>query len=412
MDISDLQVLVVEDETFQRNILIKILDNLGVGKVYGAEDGIEALKLIQKNACDIDILICDLMMPGMDGMELLRHMSEMKCNLPTIITSGLEHTLVLSIKTMAQAYGVHVLGIIEKPVSKKKIELLLQKYISLPKVKSKIGDRRRYDRKKFTNNEVLEALKNDEFEVYVQPKVELLTGTVKGAEALARWIHPEKGIISPDNFIPFMERNGLIDDLTWIMLKKTAAFCLQWLKKGLNITLSVNLSLLSLTNPQLAEKIYNIVTAEGLDPHNIVLEITESTTATHIAVVLENLSRLRMKGFGLSIDDYGTGYSTMQQLLKIAYTELKIDQSFVTDAALNESTRIILGSSLDMARKLKITSVAEGVESKEDYNYLKELGCDIAQGYLIAKPMPAGKFYDWAVHWRKNGFHEFTKEDT
>jgi EAL domain-containing protein (putative c-di-GMP-specific phosphodiesterase class I) len=131
----------------------------------------------------------------------------------------------------------------------------------------------------------------------------------------------------------------------------------------------------------------------------MILEITESAAMTDVGRVLENLTRLRMKGFGLSIDDYGTGYSSMQQLTRIPFTELKIDQSFVMHAAHQESSRMILESSLDMARKLGITSVAEGAETQEDWNLLRECGCDLAQGFYIARPMEADAFPDWVREW-------------
>ncbi len=196
-----------------------------------------------------------------------------------------------------------------------------------------------------------------------------------------------------------MEDNGLIDELTWIMLKKAAATCAGWRAVGLDTSVSVNLSLKSLGNVTLADRVTTLVRSQNLDPRHMILEITESAATTDLGRALENLSRLRMKKFGLSIDDYGTGYSSMQQLMRIAFTELKIDQSFVTNAARNEAARVILASSLEMAGKLHISSVAEGVETRADWNLLNELGCDSAQGYFIAKPMPAEEFADWSLEW-------------
>src|SRR5262249_27676878 len=132
----------------------------------------------------------------------------------------------------------------------------------------------------------------------------------------------------------------------------------------------------------------------------LMLEITESAAMTDIAKALENLTRLRMKGFGLSIDDYGTGYSSMQQLSRIPFTELKIDQSFVMSATDKESSKVILASSLDMGKTLNRKSVAEGVETRAHWNLLQGLGCDVAQGYFIAKPMESAAFQDWALGWR------------
>ncbi|HAT1658442.1 TPA: EAL domain-containing response regulator [Legionella pneumophila] len=401
MGFKNLSILIVEDEEFQRHILMRLLKNMGVVSIYEATEGRMALELIEKHANTIDILISDLKMAGMDGMELLRHLSENKTKISTIIFSGLERPLLTSIEAMALAYDINLLGVIEKPISKNKLELLLKKHLTT--FRNHKATKLKNPARSFTKKELLKGLNNDEFEPFFQPKIELITGFLKGAEALARWKHPHEGIINPQDFISDMEHMEIINDLTWIILKKAAKYCSSWRKAGLNMTVSVNLPLISLTDTTLANRITDLIVSQELEPHYMILEITESTTTSYIGSVLENLSRIRMKGFGLSIDDYGTGYSTIQQLMRIAYTELKIDQSFVTNAILNESTRVIVSSSLEMAKKLKLTSVAEGVETIEDWNYLLELGCDLAQGYFIAQPMPAEEFYKWAIEWMRGG---------
>jgi EAL domain-containing protein (putative c-di-GMP-specific phosphodiesterase class I) len=179
------------------------------------------------------------------------------------------------------------------------------------------------------------------------------------------------------------------------MLRKAAARCSAWRTAGLEMTVSVNLSLKSLGDTQIAERVTDLVRSQNLEPRHVILEVTESAAAAEVGRALENLARLRMKGFGLSIDDYGTGYSSMQQLTRIAFTELKIDRSFVANAARQESVRVILQSSLDMARKLGIHAVAEGVETQADYDLLRRLGCDLAQGYFVARPMDAEAYLRW-----------------
>ena len=161
----------------------------------------------------------------------------------------------------------------------------------------------------------------------------------------------------------------------------------------------MNLSVKSLNSVYVADQITEIVRQQHVDPQNVVLEITESTATTDIGVVLENLARLRMKGFPLSIDDYGTGYSSLEQLSRIPFEELKIDQSFVTHAAKKEAARVILESSLDMARRLNLRAVAEGVETSGNWDLLVELKCDVAQGYYIARPMAGAAFIEWLDAW-------------
>jgi EAL domain-containing protein (putative c-di-GMP-specific phosphodiesterase class I) len=344
----------------------------------------------------VDIVVCDLEMPGMDGMEFIRHLGEAGTRVSLILASALERKLIASIATMTEAYGIELLGIVEKPLTPTKLEALIDKHRPV----AATAARPRAASPSFTLAEIAEGLKNDEFEPFVQPKIEMASGQVVGAEALARWRHPAHGIVAPFAFIPLLEQHDLIDELSWVMLRKSAALCRLWRAAGIDASVSVNLSIKSLGDVQLAERVTGIVHDQGLDPRHMVLEVTESAATTHLAKALENLARLRVKGFGLSIDDYGTGYSSMQQLARIAFTELKIDQAFVANAAREESARVILGSSLDMASKLNISAVAEGVETRADWDLLLQLGCAQAQGYWIARPMEGAVFQAWVRDWK------------
>ncbi|MEK6245520.1 MAG: EAL domain-containing response regulator [Pseudomonadota bacterium] len=394
MPVANLNFLIAEDHDFQRRALVKVLTEMGAKEVHEAPDGYAALKIIHDPMASVDIVITDLDMPGMDGMEFIRHLGEAGRRISIILASALERKLLASVATMTESYGIKLLGVVEKPISPGKLEPL----IALHKPANAEPDRPRAAGQTFTLEEIAAGLKNNEFEPFFQPKMELATGQVKGAEALARWRHPSHGIVAPYAFIKPLEDNGLIDLLTWMMLKKSAAFCSTWRATGADVTVSVNLSLKSLGDPQLADRVTQLVRSQNLEPRHMVLEVTESSATTEIGKALENLARLRMKGFGLSIDDYGTGYSSMQQLTRIAFTELKIDQSFVTNAARQESARVILESSLEMAKKLNITAVAEGVETQADWNLLRQLGCGLAQGYFIARPMPPEDLGSWAAN--------------
>lgn len=399
MPSANLHFLVAEDHDFQRRAIVRMLERLGAKSVHEAPDGRVALTIIQDPTRPVDIVICDLDMPGMDGMEFIRHLGESGIPVSIILASALERNLVASVETMTEAYGMRLLGVVEKPLTPGKLGPLIE----LHKSAQAKPDRPRAAGPSFTLEEIAAGLKNDEFEPFFQPKIELATGQVKGAEALARWRHPQKGVVAPYAFIQLLEDNGLIDELMWVMLRKAAAFFSTWRSAGLDATVSVNLSLKSLADVQLADRVTELVRSQNLEPRHMVLEVTESAATTDVAKALENLARLRMRGFGLSIDDYGTGYSSMQQLTRIAFTELKIDQSFVMNAAKQESARVILESSLDMAKKLKITAVAEGVETQADWDLLRLLGCSLAQGYFIARPMEAGAFPDWVRDWKQSG---------
>lgn len=399
MTIDELRFLVVEDHEFQRGALLRMLTGLGAKYVFGAADGYAALEIFRNASAPIDIVISDLNMPGMDGMEFIRNLCEGGAAPSVVLVSAMDRVLLASVEAMTTAYGINLLGAMQKPVGADKLKAMVERHMAQ---RDQRADRQ-IAAPTFTIEEIAAGLKNDEFEPFFQPKVELATGRVKGAEALARWRHPQKGIVAPYGFLKTVEDNGLVDALTWSMLQKAAACCGAWRAAGLDITIAVNLSLTSFSDVALARRLTDLVVSQNLEPRHIVLEVTESAATTDVGIALENLSRLRMKGFGLSIDDYGTGYSSMQQLMRVAFTELKIDQSFVKNASQHEASRIILESSLDMARKLKICAVAEGVETQEDWDLLYRLGCDVAQGYFIARPMEAGLFQDWAERWNGVG---------
>ena len=251
----------------------------------------------------------------------------------------------------------------------------------------------------------MQAISAGEIEPFFQPKVDMKSGRLVGAEALARWRHPVHGVVGPCLFIPALEQSGNIDELTFHILKRAGEAIRALHEQGHLLTVSVNLSLASLDDTSLADKITRIARDAGVDPQFIVLEITESAAMTDVACALENLARLCMNGFVLSIDDFGTGSSSLQQLTRIAFGELKIDQSFVTDFADNKPLRIVVESSVDMARKLKVKSVAEGVETQQDWDALKAIGCDTAQGYYIAKPMDESSFRDFVNSFQKMFAH-------
>jgi len=387
MKLADMSVMILEDDAFQREVVVGMLNSLGVASVLSASNGKQALDIILRpNSKSIDVVLCDLNMPEMDGMEFLRHLGEECRSIAVILISALDSKLLTSVGRMTQLYGIQLLGVIEKPVLLENLREHLRKR-HLPAAKAPQAPA-----KNFTLDEILQGIRADQFEPFFQPKVDMNTGRLTGAEALARWIHPDHGVVSPYAFIPVLEQTGNLDDLTFRMLRKSVAALRAFHEKGHFLTVSVNLSLVSLNDTSLADKITQTVRELDVDPKFIVLEITESAAMTNVAPALENLARLCMNGFALSIDDYGTGSSNIQQLTRIAFSELKIDQSFVKDFADSKALRIVVESSIDMAHKLQVKSVAEGVEAQRDWDNLKLIGCDTAQGYFVARPMDAMAF--------------------
>jgi EAL domain-containing protein (putative c-di-GMP-specific phosphodiesterase class I)/AmiR/NasT family two-component response regulator len=389
--LADLSILVVEDHEFQREMLVELLKRMEAKQVYAAADGQSAIDVLANLRAPVDVIISDIEMPTMDGLEFVRRVGEAGYRSSVVLVSAIDASLLTAAEAMTKAYGITLLGVIGKPITRATLEKILVRHAPA----AVEGKRRSATRPKFTVAEIMEGLEQNEFEPFFQPKVDVTTRRVVGAEALARWRHPQQGIVLPESFVKVLEDAGRIDELMWSILGKAVRFCSIINATGVETVIAVNVSLKSLGNMELANRIIEIVQGHGVAAEKMCFEITETAATTNLGAALENLTRLRMKGFGLSIDDFGTGYSSMQQLTRIPLTELKIDQAFVHDAAGNEAANVVLRSSLQVAKELKIKAVAEGVETQQDWDVLQELGCDLAQGFLIAKPMDADSYLTW-----------------
>jgi EAL domain-containing protein (putative c-di-GMP-specific phosphodiesterase class I) len=209
-------------------------------------------------------------------------------------------------------------------------------------------------------------------------------------------------MVFPDQFIGVAEEHGLIDDLTRAVIGDAFAQAKTWQDDGLHLRVAINISMDNLATLEFADYVADAAAAAGIAPDVIVLEVTESRLMTNLAAPLEILTRLRLKRFSLSIDDFGTGHSSLVQLRDIPFDELKVDRGFVHGAADNDTLCAIYSASLGLAKHLGMKSVAEGVEDRADWDFLRSTGCDLAQGYFIAKPMPAGEIPDWIITWEAN----------
>ena len=389
-EIAALRYLVVEDQGFQRWAVGQLLDRMGAVNVFLADDGTTALELYRTLDPRVDVIVTDLNMPQMDGMEFIRHVGESGRTVSLILTSDLNAALIASVAAMAKAYGLSLIGTIQKPVTAAKLAAALGRYTPPRAVTP--GARC----EGFEYDEIAIGIANGQFVPYFQPKIDLANGSLRGVEALARWDHPVHGILPPNAFMGPLESTGRVERLTMALLASACQACREWLAEGFQgAGVALNLSVGSLSDVSLAERLAQAVGASGLAPQHVTIEVTETAAVSDVGRVLENLSRLRMNGFGLSIDDYGTGYSSLQQLSRIPFTELKIDQSFVRNAPVNAGSRAVLESSLEIAAKLGITAVAEGIETGRELELLAQLGCPVAQGYLLCKPLPTAEFREW-----------------
>lgn len=393
---NQISALAVDDNKFVLTVAVRLLQKLGLKEVVGASDGGEALSVIEQRGASFDFVLCDLDMPGIDGIELLRHLAQQKSRAGIVLFSGVEPKVLKTAETLAAAHGLRILGSIRKPVAESDLIGFLDKLDH--------GDGKAQRRKvgpTVSAEELDVAIRVGQIQPYFQPKIDIANGQAVGVEALARWIHPEKGVIGPDQFIPLAEESGLMDPLTWDMISKSLGWLQRWNDQQLKLRVAVNLSVSSL-KLDLPEKLTALIVGKGVSPSDVIIEVTESGLVSDLVEVLDVLTRLRMRGIDLSIDDFGTGYSTMQQLTRIPFNELKIDRGFVAGADQDDSARAVLESSIDLARKLDLKVVAEGVETREDWALLERLGVDLAQGYLMSKPMAGEEILAWVRGWHNH----------
>lgn len=384
-------VLVVDDNDLQRLVSAELLRSLGINHIYEATNGLEAVQLLHKDKLEPAVMLVDLHMPRMDGIELIQEVAKLKLNVSIIVVSGADTMLLDTLGSMVRAWSLPMLGTLPKPLNGQALVRKLQGFQAANQAElepeANSGSPSALD--------VQRAIRLGQIKPFYQPKVSLKHAQVVGFEALARWCDSDKAIILPSEFIEVATDHGLLKELTLSMLDSILADMKAWNSLNIFPIISVNLSVTLLEEPTFATQIIRRVRHANIPSTKILLEITESALMKDQAVALGSIARLKLNGFSFSIDDYGTGFSSMQQLSRIAFSELKIDRSFVCRVSESAHLANIVHSAVDIGQRLGLTTVAEGVETQEEFNILREMGCDEIQGYLFARPMPACDVLPW-----------------
>jgi EAL domain-containing protein (putative c-di-GMP-specific phosphodiesterase class I) len=244
-------------------------------------------------------------------------------------------------------------------------------------------------------SELRRAIEQHELVLYYQPKAALESGTVSSVEALLRWNHPTRGLVGPDEFIPLAQQTGLIKPLTLYVLEEALGQCQAWQREGMRLGVAVNLSVRNLLDAEFPEQVRRLLEQHRVDPSLLELEITESIVLSDPVRTKRVLDKLSAMGIRLSIDDFGTGYSSLAYLSHLPVDEIKIDRSFVMNMAQCDNDAVIVRSTIDLGRNLGLQVVAEGVETEQAWDELSQLGCNMAQGYYLSHPVPAGELTQW-----------------
>jgi len=384
--------LVVEDDAFVCHALSRQLSALGVGTVVTAADGLEAVRLL-RNSATFALVVCDLCLPGADGVELVRELARSQPRAALLLISSKDRKVLSAVSGVARAHRLNLLGALEKPVTTEALRGLLRQtapseLASVPRSPPA-----------FTPADLRDAIVRGEINIHVQPKLHAISGELVGVEALARWFSPACGLVPPGAFIKVAERHDLIDDFTDLVLDRSLAACGAWKRQGLDTCVAVNMPVSSAQRLDLPERIESIAAGHGVRPEQLIVEITESGLAEDPRKALDVLSRLRLHGVSLALDDFGCGYSSMQQLKDLPFDRLKIDQAFVRAAIDDPEMRSIVKASIQLAGELGLQTVAEGVESRELWDLMIGMGCDLVQGYFIARPFAADRLPAW---WQQN----------
>jgi EAL domain-containing protein (putative c-di-GMP-specific phosphodiesterase class I)/FixJ family two-component response regulator len=390
-----MRILVLDDEPFMLRLIAHVLDELGFEQVRTCVDGAEALQQVDAVDTSPDLILLDLNMPGMDGVEFVRRLVEHDFTGSLVLVSGEDERVLHMAEKLIQAHRIKVVGHLHKPFTLESIAAIMQACRS-QELRQRAARGRLY-----SADDIGTAILAGQLVNFYQPKVDVATGVVVGVETLVRWQHPEDGLVYPNQFIAIAEESGWIDELTRYVLRQAMRQCAQWRKAGIELRVAVNISMDNLSSVDFAGFVAREAEAAAVSPHDIVLELTESRLMLDQRAPLEGLTRLRMRRFGLAIDDFGTGHSSLAQLRDIPFDEMKIDRSFVHGAWRDETAQAIYSASLNLGRQLGMTVVAEGVEDREDWALLQRTGCHHAQGYFIARPMPAADLPDWLAAWSK-----------
>ncbi|MGC5700895.1 EAL domain-containing response regulator [Pseudomonas sp. NFXW11] len=388
---KSLKVLVLEDHPVQRMLALEQLQRLGLVAPLAAGDGLEALHLLRAQG-PADIVLCDLQMPGMDGLEFLRRASAEQLVRAVILYSLIEADLRRAVQQMISLQGLIVLGDVGKPAELAALQAMLELYLQRQQ-QAPVNAPQAFAA--VSREALVQGVEQGQFVPFYQPKFDLQHASCQGAEVLMRWRHPERGVLAPAAFIDELEAQGLLDAVFRQQLEQGMALQRRLLDQGEELQLAFNLLPRQLADGETVGQIRQVIEQQRVPPRLVTFEITEVGLVQAPAISLENLVRLRMMECNLAIDDFGAGYSSLQRLCELPFNQIKLDAHFVRELLRQPRCRAVVGASLALARNLEMCLVVEGVETQLERQLLLELGCTLGQGYWYARPMAEADFLAW-----------------
>ncbi|MDH1476998.1 EAL domain-containing response regulator [Comamonas thiooxydans] len=386
--LSKYKVLVLDDHAFQCIRLKDMLEEAGFAHVDAEQSASVALTRIKEQG--YNVVVMDVNMPLMDGAQFIDQLARQDLNPVLAIVTACSRRMANSISLMAKERGFAVIGSFVKPIVREQIDEMVRNLLRRPAAER--SSAAACDDRVLDKESMEIALRDGSIRAWFQPKKSLLSGSIVGAEALVRWQHRDFGLMMPASFLKSLHDYGLDHALLMRMVEDGVDAYRTWRRQGYRVPISINLPTSLLDQQQLPDELHAIVTNCGVPTEDVTFELLEDDMSMDAGQFYMGASRLRLRGFGLSQDDFGKGYSSMYNLISIPFTELKIDRAFVYGAASDEVLAAALASSVQLGKQLGLLVTAEGVETMEDLQFVRQLGCDCAQGYLISAAIDAPAF--------------------
>jgi len=390
-----MKVLIVDDDPIALAVIQALSTHHGAEEVLTADTAEGAWRILQDAATPPDLVILELMTGRIDCLELVRLIAGAAPAAGIILTSARDPKLMNMTGLLVRAHGLALWGILPKPINRE----VLADRLRLARDRGLAEERKRHVGEPVTEEELALAIEREEIRAWVQPKVSAVDRSLLGVEILARWETAGGKIRSPADFIPVAQQTGLMTPMTDSLMRQAIAAHSRWRYRRHTVPFALNVCATLLGDLGLPERWLGMLRAAAVSPELVTLELTESVTLGDLRTAMEIIGRFRLAGTRLSIDDFGTGYSSLEQVERLAFTEFKLDRGFVDGASKDPGKRAIVESSVHLAKRMGLTIVAEGVETREDWRLLRELGVDKIQGFLVARPMPPDELLTWLPHW-------------
>jgi len=379
--------LVIDDDLLFQVVAGEVLYAAGVSEVATADDGLLGLQMLADSPGKFDLIICDLQMPNIDGVGVMRELGVLNYQGTVVIASGEDRNLIRTVHSMAQMLGIRIAGALKKPLDSDALQAMLL---------ADLQQDTAFNQAAVTQEEIARAIREEAIVPFFQPKVNLRSGSLTGFEVLARFRDAEGQYHSCLPHLQAAEQYGLMTELTLMLLGRVIEETRHWQSEIGAFGLALNLSPTSFGEVSLPDLLANTCRDAGFDISRLTLEVTEDRLLERKAPILEVLSRLRLAGFKLSVDDFGAGSTSIEQLKLFPFNELKIDQQFIQTAANDEFSRVTVRSSVALAAMSDMMVVVEGIETEEMLKIAVGAGADEGQGYYFSRPLPPSDVIGWA----------------